>query len=449
MVTFSFFILAATVATSAASLRSSRGDALGIPLIAIGTFTFLYFIQPFFLLQSGEADVFLSDWQLSKAILVAALMLACFMHGWLREPRSSRTPATTEWNPRSLWNFGFGTALAGMSLYGIFLQRSGGMLQAYSKAHGAGMAYQDNTAYLYNGPWWMLSGTAMMICATSRLAMPLWRRVLSVLILCLVVGQAVLTGSRGPLFSAATTLILSYALARRKHVSLRKAGAALMAIGVAALLMLGYRSVLHLGETMAQTVDLATALQPAVGVSSEYGKSGRETGQEFVFHALALDTVDKTLKVSLGFDWASFLVINPIPKILWPEKYYPETRRITLDDIWENGGIRIAFGSAPGIVADLYMVAGPASVFLFYFLGKLSRRLHTAAVLGESPLAICSYVLFYALSLQVFAQGFGTIFVPYLYAMAPVVLFRWMSGRGRRHRVLFPGGTHRRLSATG
>ena len=66
MIWISFAILIGTIVVSLALLRSDRGDALGIPLVAIGTFTFLYVIQPMHLILTGDGDLFLTHWQFAE-----------------------------------------------------------------------------------------------------------------------------------------------------------------------------------------------------------------------------------------------------------------------------------------------------------------------------------------------------------------------------------------------
>ena len=178
MVTFSFGVMIAAVMLSLLSLRSDRGDALGLPLVAIGSFTFLYIVQPLRMIQGDLMSSFLTDRQVAEAILVPGFMLFCFgTRGWRRQRGDPRPVSRPLWDARHLWNFGFATTAAGLCLYVIFLGRSGGLMHSFSQPHGQAMAWRENTAYLYNGPWWMLSGSAMMMLATSRLRVTGWKRI--------------------------------------------------------------------------------------------------------------------------------------------------------------------------------------------------------------------------------------------------------------------------------
>jgi len=128
-------------------------------------------------------------------------------------------------------------------------------------------------------------------------------------------------------------------------------------------------------------------------------------------------------------------VINPIPRFLWPEKRYPDTPGVTRttslrirESRWRKGGT--------GIVADLYMRFGLGGALFLFWLGKLSgscsfQRADWIRLWQPAPTS-CSY----AVSLNVFAQEFRTVFVSFGYSMAPVAAFTFLSAnrRGKRFR---------------
>lgn len=439
MIILSFAVLISTILLALAALRASRGDALGLPLVAIGSFAYLYVVMPLRLIQSGTIHAFLTDQQIIKAVLLPALMLAAFVWGWQHEPRTATHNRLVDWDGRQLWAFGFVASTVGLVLYVVFLERSGGVLYSFSQPHGQAMAWEDNTAYLYYGPWLMLSGTAMMTLATSRFKITGWRKTAGALCLGTVLCHAILTGSRGPLFSAAGSLFVTFSIARRQSVSMRKAFGVLSTVGVGVLLMVGFRMVLHLGDDKDEAPTVSQALARSSGVS-DYDWAHGTTGQEFVFHAAFLDTVDESKKLHYGLNWLYYLGLNPIPKILWPDKHYPESPGATVADIFECTGVAVTRGAAPGIVADLYGEFWLGGVLFLYVFGRSARRLFAVACTLESPLAACAYAMLYAVSLNAFAQSFAALFVPFGYSMAPVVLFtffdRWVGKpRPLQHRA--------------
>jgi len=434
MIWVSFAVLIGTLMASLALLRSSRGDALGIPLVAIGSFSFLYVIQPIQLIVTGGSEIFLTQWQFAHALLVPAVMMAFFMWGWLR-PVRQRLEAVAPWDSEDMWKVGFGAACIGLILYLAFLELSGGVTHSFSQAHGAAMDFSDNTAYLYDGPWLMLSGSAMMIFGNARSSSrKRWRALAPYAFLLIYFSTAILTASRGPLFAVATTYFVGQSIAQRKKVSFGEAARMLLPVSVAVLLLVGYRNVLHLGpEASSHVASAETAYNEVAGVS-EYDKEHDTASQEFLYHAAMLETVDETGKLDYGLNWLEFFFINPIPRVLWHDKPKPDYFGVTWGDIDENMGLDIVTGAAPGIVADMYARFHILSALFFLALGWSLRRLFISARNLGSPLAAVGYVMVYAVSLNMFAQGFGACFVPLGYSMVPVVLFAWASRRRARAR---------------
>jgi len=433
MIWVGFLVMILTIVVSAATLRSSRGDALGIPLVAIGSFVFLYIIQPMQLILKGSSDLFLTQWQFAKALLIPAVMLAFFMWGWLH-PGSRSLRAVAPWDPQAMWKAGFWAASIGLILYFIFIERSGGIAHSFSQQHGDAMAFKDNTAYLYDGPWLMLSGSVMMMLGNARSKSKRWKRLAPYVFLSIYLLPAILTGSRGPLFAVATTYFVGSSIAQRKRVSFSQAARVLLPVGIAVVLMVGYRDVLHLGpQTSEELPSAETAYDDVAGVS-EYDVEHGTASQEFVYHAAVLDTVDQTGKLDYGLSWVKFIFINPIPRVLWKDKENVIFSGITWADISEHTGIALNGGAAPGIVADLYQLFHLFSAIFLFALGLGLRRLFLSARNLSSPLTAVGYVMFYAVSLNMFAQGFGSVFVPLGYSMAPVVLFTWVSQRKAKLR---------------
>jgi hypothetical protein len=297
------------------------------------------------------------------------------------------------------------------------------------------MAWDGNTAYLYDGPWLMLSGSVMMILAGSRFKTLGWTRYLPFGFLTIfLVGHAVLSGSRGPLFSVVTAFFVASSIAKRRIVPLNRSVGLLLVLGCGVLVMVGYRDFLHLGEQKHATLPTVTSVFDGVASVSDYDQGHNTSGQEFILHAVVIDTVDQTGKFDYGLSWMEYLVINPIPKLLWPGKHYPDTPGITGADIHEHANISFSPGAAPGIVADLYGKFGVFTALFLYAFGRVIRRMFVSATRLESPASAVAYVMLFALSLNIFAQGFGAFFVTFGYSMLPVMWFTW-SGRRRQQRV--------------
>jgi hypothetical protein len=431
MIWIGLLIMVAVIAVSVGSLRSNKGDGLGIPLVALGTFTFLYVIQPLQLIWTGTMGLFLTDWQATKALLIPALMLASFMWGWLRpgRPRAHQSPS---WDPRAMWIIGFVAACAGLILFVIFLERSGGIAQSYSQAHGHAMAWTENTAYLYDSPWLMLSGAVMMILAGSESPHYKWKAAVPYVFMALYLANAMMGGDRGPLFAVGSAAFVGNCIARRRQVKLKQAAGFLLVLGCVVVVAFANRDSVHLGEQAPiATENPEEALNGLVG-TSEYDQEHGSAAQEFLYHAATIEAVDQTGKLDWGQAWIEFFFINPIPRLLWPEKPTPDWSGITSGDIYEHTSIMIAGGAAEGIVGDLYERFHLFSIFFFYGLGFGLRRLFVLGRNFSSPWTTVGYVMIYALSLNMFAQGVGSIFVSLPYSMVPVVFCTWVMRKNRK-----------------
>jgi hypothetical protein len=271
----------------------------------------------------------------------------------------------------------------------------------------------------------------MMIFSGNKLNLSGWRGGAIYVFAAAFALNGVLMGSRHDAFSICSILWVGWCLARRRWPTIARAVPALFIACSAALLMVGYRNVLHLGEHKPNTPSFAEAA--TTGVASEFADLRmRTSGVEFVAHAVTLETVDETQKYHWGLNWLYEYTVQVVPRIWWPEKPYRfETPGITQDDVSSVTGVRLASGYAPGLVADLYSQFGLLSLFFFMWLGWCAKRLVLRAVYGNRPIDVCAYIMAFSLSLNVFGQGFGAILVAFPYSMVPVLLYHWAEGSQR------------------
>jgi hypothetical protein len=421
MVVIAFSLLIAVLLGSGVSLARRAGEVLGLPVIALMSFGFLYIVQPLYFMGTGELQFLLSEAQVTRAIAWPAIALACFMLGW-RIPPSPPLPART-WPAARLWAFGLFSSLFGLAAYSVFVLRSGGFGGMYSMQHGAALDWNDNTAYLYMSPWWIIAGTATMILAACHVGGSRWRFAVPAVFTAALLVNAALMASRGFLFATAAATLSAVAIGKGWKVTLPKVAPAALAMGLGVLAMVGFRSVLYTGGIDAPAPEPAEALGRAMG-SDVNSSVHRMTGNEFVVHAAVLDTVDATGKYHYGRNWLYVYLVHPIPRVLWPDKPYSfESSGIDGADISATTGVVVADGSAPGIVADLYANFGRYSLLFFWIFGAFARRLHERAVALSSPLSTIAYIMLLATGLNCFAQGFSAILVPYTYSLAPALIF--------------------------
>jgi hypothetical protein len=426
-----FGVLGVVLLGSLAHLRR-RQDSLGLPVVAVFVFGFLYFVDPLYLWWTGKLEVFLTPEQAVKGILMPAMMLPCFLAGWGRRSRRRCVPAKRAvWEPRVLFRWGLGTATLGSIIFCIFVERAGGVFQYFSKPHqgAAVQATLNTTAYLYSTPFWILSGCAMMILAWPHMRQGWATRTPVVVLIGLMYAYSLLASLRGMLFATTSCLLVSLCLAKRWRPSLSQVLLGLAVVGLGVGLIGGYRGVLHLGEEMQEAPPVEEALKAYLVIDETHTRL-RTTGNEFIYHALAIDTVDATAKYHLALNWIWAVTVHVIPRIWWPGKPYGwQTGGITWADIAAHTGVSMAGGSAPGIVGDTYTQFGMFSVVFFFVFGRIARKIYERALDLTSPLGACAYIMLHAMSLNTFAQGFGALPTMFVYSLGPVALFTFLGSR--------------------
>ncbi len=430
-----FCFLGVVLLCCTAAVWGRPGEGIGLPIIAILCFGYLYLWQPLSLVWEGRVDAFLDDRQAGTAVLMAGVMLSCFVWGWRKgvSGRRQKAAPVVAWKPLRLWNFGFAGASVGLVLLLAVIRGSGGFEQAFSKTHGGGISLEGVTAYIHLSPWWMLSGVAMMLTANPRLRPSRWRKLVIALYVAIFVVYAILLSARGYTFGIVAVVAVSYALGTKNRPTIARTAPVWLGAGIAALLIVGYRGVIYLGQDRPEAPSVREAITAANSVNERYAAM-RLTGNEFVYGAAVLETVNDTQKYDLGLQWAYVYTLHLIPRVFWPGKPSGfDSPGISGDEITETTGIQIADGAAPGIVADLYMNFGPLAALFLFLVGLGSGKLFVSAQFPGNPLPVIAYTMLCALSLNLFAQGFASILVFYPYSLAPMLLYGW-SGRLARSR---------------
>jgi len=408
-----------------------------MPIIAIAVFAYIYVVQPAYMMSKDMLDAFLTDGMIVKGLVLPALALFCMMWGWRRGDRGAAknkegdAPKTPMWDADRLYRYGMGAAVIGTVLHLIWIQRSGGVTQAYGQIHGQGVETEGFTAYIWMGSFWALTGVAMMILSGAKRRLTPAQHTAIAIFAGAYALSGLLFSSRTSIFAILAVVWVSHSLAKKSRPSIDRAAPALALACLGVLLMIGYRSVLYLSSDQVETPTWTEAVTTGLGSDTDvkYGTSG----VEFVVHSLILKTVDETHRYDTGLSWLEVCTVHMIPRVWWHDKpvqgnwpyWSPLGPKIDKEDILDVTGIMLATGSSPGIVAEAYENFGLFALVFFLLLGWAFRRFLFHAENNGSPFTMCAYTMAFALSLNVFAQGFVMLIVPMVYSMAPVFLYYW------------------------
>ena len=434
MVTIGLILISAVVIMTFYLAIRRKIHTLSILLLAGGVFMFMYVIQPIISIHDGTIYYFIDDWQIAKCELVAFIMYLFLLWGWfsgMKGPiKAKRILSEISWNYRRLYAIGFLMAAFGAAVFSLFVQESGGFNTFYSAPHFAKAAWHEETAYVYDALYLVYPGLVLMILGCVRSKSRAFRWFPIILFSLLMLAHSILSAARGVFFPLVASVGLAYYLGGKKMPKTRTVVIGGAIAGLAVLLLVGYRGVLHLGPSDPyRQPSFNEALLSVAGVGGNSAIKYKTTGNEFIYSASIIDTVDSLQEYNLGINYIYKITVHLIPRLFWPDKPYswgiPEIYKPHSPengDFYQTFGYKVAGGSAPTIVGELYMQFGLASVLFFFLLGRFSAYLFKKLQVSDDPRVITAYVMWYAFGLHLFAQGFEAVIEPYIYTMVPTLL---------------------------
>ncbi len=322
------------------------------PLIFMAPmFAFIYGWMPVKLLRSEEIFNYFDSAQLVQVQIINLLGVSAFVIGCLaagvRKPKCCSTFIGQPFE--TALKLVIGAAIAGglgLIAWLVLIAGSGGISQAFGTAYSGGW---DDSGYIRDGSILLLAGVLLILAAIGI------DRVRAVYVMLLGIFtlpwllQAILTSRRGPTFALCMVLGMGWFLNRRKRPPIVATCLAGLALGWFILFLVTNRSHIYLGSDMNFTSDVTAIAETA------------NTGNEYIYGSGSLLAAQRQEKHFWGRRYLAQLLVRPIPSSVWPTKYedfgVPELLRNagTGEGIAETMGWRGADGSAPGIVADLWV----------------------------------------------------------------------------------------------
>ena len=409
-------------------IRRTR-NWLDLGFVSALGFAVFYCLVPLYTLSQPELWLFISETQASSYLLTSlAFCLAFFAGVAPRSKVDKQRAGRTFTSPAGLITVGL--ILATVSLvfffYNVFEQ--GGLSRVYGSAYGGAWA---NSGYAREAP--LLSLPAALFIALGMRGARV-RPALAVALILVSVTPLLLHGflgaRRGYIFMAIAAVGTSLFLAR-----ILKPRFANILIGatVTGLLMLTFvsnRDSFFVGG------DWAIESNPLEILDV------RE-GQEFVFATAIHEAASQSGVHYFGGRYLTVVAIRPIPRQIWPDKYEDAAALFGTPNLEKEGqyvpdnvfistvGWRQETGSAPGLIADVYLEFGAyGAIFMFVFglsLRAIERRAHSRfnfVILKYATVGLLIYAI---------AQGFEPFIFRLLFTVIPaVILLRLTTGRSSK-----------------
>ena len=417
------------------------------PLVFIGPmFIFLYAWMPSRLLAADGLARYFDPGQLIfiqtlYVCGIAAFVLACLSVGvgvrvgvkvGVKSRASARTGQSVSLNgttspklsraisPAMCRRLLIGGAVAGaigLGCWSVTIINVGGFVNAFSASYSGGW---DDSGYVRDGSLLMLVGVLM---AVSSLAAG-GPKVPGVAMMALFglpwTAQALLMARRGPTFAIAAIVMMGWYLTRRKRPPLVAMAAAGFLLGWLALFLVTNRSNIYLGSDFNVTSSVGDIVEKP------------DTGNEYIYGGGAILSAERRDHYFWMRRYLAQIMVRPIPSAIWPTKYADFGVPELLENAGNGGsgfgdalGWVGAVGSAPGIVADLWVEAWWLAVVLMAALGWLYGWVWKQAVTRGGPWT-AQYVILSALSIYLVMQTMEAVIFRSLLLSIPCWLtWRW------------------------
>ena len=389
------------------------------PLLA-----FLYAWMPMKLLRLGALDAFFDRSQVigvqtANVIGVAAMLFGCLAASWgVRKAIVARRFPMSEQMARRILIGGTLCGIAGSAAWLVSIINVGGFVNAFSQSHAGGW---DDSGYVRDSSLLLFSAVILILStAAARGFRPLHYGLLAVFVLP-VLSQALLGSRRGPTFAIFTVLVMSWFLFRNTRPSSIMAVLGGAAVAYLILFLIANRNEIHFGSDFQFTTD----------VSSNIAAS--DTGNEYIYGAGCMLASEKLGNHFWGRRYLAQILIRPVPSSVWPTKY----EDFGVEAIKQNAGTDLGIsdalgwigapGSAPGIIADLFVEGSWLAIPFLVFLGWVYGRVWNLAVTRGGVWA-AQYAILSALSIYLVMQTMEAVIFRLLLLSIPIwITWKWAS----------------------
>ncbi len=416
-------IAAVLIALGGAVIALDGSHDVFHPLLFIGPMlAFLYGWMPWKLYAAGGFAQYLDGDQLLRVqrlfvLGVLAFVLACLAAGVRVTRRAGEERTAT--SPRVARRLLIGGALAGslgLLCWAITIVNVGGFVNAYSASYSGGW---DDSGYVRDGSLLLLTGILLAVSALSMGASRAWSLAVIALYGTPWLSQALLMARRGPTFAFVLVVLMGWYFNRSKRPPILAVALLGGCLGWLVLFLVTNRSSIYLGSSFDVTSDVSDIVEKS------------DTGNEYIYGSGTVLSAERRDHYFWMRRYLAQVLVRPIPSAIWPTKY----EDFGVPELLHNAGTGEGFGdalgwvgaagSAPGIVADLWVelwwLAVPAMAVLGFTYGWVWRR----AVLRGGPWT-SQYVILSALSIYLVMQTMEAVIFRTLLLSIPCWLtWRW------------------------
>ncbi len=377
------------------------------PLIFIAPMLgFLYAWMPWKLLQHDGLDRFFKPDQLEfvqtlNILGVSALIVGCLAAGVRLGPMRSISKTHS---PRNLSRLLIGAAVVGtigLVCWIITIVNVGGFSAAFSTSYSGG---NDDNGYIRDGALLLLVALLLIMTSLSEGGPRVPGIIMAIVFGSPWLCSAILMGRRGPTFNLVVVVLMGWYFNRSKRPPLLLVAAGGLLLGWFVLFLVTNRQELYLGSNFEMKTDVSNMIEKP------------DTGNEFIYGSGTVLSAQRHNHYFWMRRYLAQLLVRPVPRSIWPTKY----EDFGVPELLYNAGTGEGFGdalgwvgavgSAPGIIADMFVEVWWLAVPLMFLIGYGYGFLWRRAVTRGGPWA-SQYIILSALSIYLVMQtGEAVIF---------------------------------------
>jgi hypothetical protein len=353
---------------------------------------------------------------------VAAFVAGCLSVGVRSVPRKNTRIRMSPQVLRRLQIGGMVVGSLGLGCWAMTIINVGGFVNAYSASYTGGW---DDSGYIRDGSILLLLGV-MMAMLTLSAGGPRLQGLLMLGVFGLPwFAAALLMARRGPTFELAIFSFMGWYANRRKRPPIFALGAGGLLLGWLVLFLVTNRGSIYIGSDFDVKTDVSNIVESS------------DTGNEWIYGAGTVLSSQRRDHYFWMRRYLAQILVRPVPSAIWPTKYadfgVPELLHNagTGEGFGDTLGWKGADGSAPGIVADLWVEAWWFALPLMAGLGRLYGWVWKKSV-TEGGFWISQAIILDAISIYLVMQTMEAVIFRTLLLSIPVWLVWRYAQQGLR-----------------
>lgn len=367
-------------------------------LLVLPMFVFIYGYLPLSLIESNELFSYVTEDQAVFAQILTILIMVAFSAGcFLGADVAPRKQHIVQYyDPTILRNGAILLGSIGLAAWLFMVRASGGLSTAFGNSYG--MVWSD-IGYIRDSVFLLIVAILLLLSPQAFSPTRLFWWVLILVFSAPWAIQGLLGARRGPTFTLALALGISWFMARGRRPSLVASIPAGIALGVLMLFLVSNRNSIYLGSDL--TFDKNASNDPLKASEAN----------EYIFSTGCIAASRQTGSFFWGRRLLAQFLVRPIPRQLWPTKYAD----FGIPELEQNAGVAgvgletvMGWAEVPGaaaaMVADMWVEFSWGAIPFAGLFGWAYGYCWKRATI-EGSFWITQYVILLILSLYLVTQG--------------------------------------------